>query len=201
MEERRAIRPESKDGLKIDKVTTGKVVVRKKSETAKFAEKIISKEDVRGMKEYLVDDIIIPTIKDTIWDAFTNVLDMVLFGGSGKARTRRKGTSDKISYRDYYDDRRNDRHRYGSVSRSRNDLYGIDDIILSSRGEAEEVLSRMEEIIDVYKIVSVADLYDLIGETCDYTGNRYGWTSIRSAEPVRVRDGYKLNLPKAKPID
>lgn len=201
MEERKTIKPVSKDNLKINKVTTGKVIVRKKSESTKFAEKIISKDDIRGMKEYLVDDIVIPTIKDTIWDAFTNVLDMLLFGGTGKARGSRRKIADKISYRDYYDDRRNDRRRYGSPSRSRNDLYSIDDIIFSSRGEAEKVLAKMDEVIDVYKIVSVADLYDFIGETCEYTANNYGWTNIRNVEPIRVRDGYKLNLPNPKPID
>jgi len=182
---------------KIEKVTTGKVKVKKKSETAKFAEKIISTDDVSNIKTYLVDDIIIPTIKDTIWDAFTNILDMVLFGGSG--RGKKKSTSEKISYRNYYD-KRDDRRRYGIRDNIRSS-YGIDDIVLDSRGEAEEVLSRMQEIIDTYQIVSVADLYDLVGVSCNYTDNKYGWTNIRNAEPVRVRDGYKLRLPKALPID
>ena len=45
-------------------------------------------------------------------------------------------------------------------------------------------------------------MYDLSGLTPPYTANSYGWTSIRTAEPVRVRDGgYVLKLPKASPID
>lgn len=50
----------------------------------------------------------------------------------------------------------------------------------------------MDELIDTYKLVSVADLKDLVGITGNYTDNRYGWTSIRSAEVVRVRDGYTI---------
>ena len=76
---------------------------------------------------------------------------------------------------------------------SGNDLY--------SEGEAEDVLSRMDELIDTYGVVSVADLYDLVGISCNYTDNKYGWTNLRNAEPVRVRDGYMLKLPKALPID
>ena len=74
------------------------------------------------------------------------------------------------------------------------------DIILESRVEAEDVISRMKEIIETYGFVRVTDLYDLVGITGDYTDNKYGWTNIRGAEPVRVRDGYMLKLPKAVPL-
>ena len=59
----------------------------------------------------------------------------------------------------------------------------------------------MDEMISVYGIVSVADLYDLIGVTGNYTDNKYGWTDIRSASVVRVRDGYIVKMPKAMPLD
>jgi hypothetical protein len=50
-------------------------------------------------------------------------------------------------------------------------------------------------------LVSVADLYDLVGVTGNYTDNKYGWTDIRSASVIRVRDGYMLKLPKALPLN
>ena len=59
----------------------------------------------------------------------------------------------------------------------------------------------MNELIDTYDVVSVADLYDLVGKSCNYTDNKYGWTNIRNAEPIRVRDGYLLKMPKAGPIN
>ena len=86
----------------------------------------------------------------------------------------------------------------------RSNQYGFesnkDDIILESRVEAEDVISRMKEIIETYGFVRVTDLYYLVGITGDYTDNKYGWTNIRDAEPVRVRDGYMLKLPKAVPL-
>ena len=42
---------------------------------------------------------------------------------------------------------------------------------------------------------------DLVGVTGNYTDNKYGWTNIRNAEVVRVRDGYRIKLPRALPID
>ena len=59
----------------------------------------------------------------------------------------------------------------------------------------------MGELIDVYGQVTVADLYDLVGVTGNYTDNKYGWTNIRNAETIRVRDGYMLKLPKVLPVD
>ena len=79
--------------------------------------------------------------------------------------------------------------------------YSYDTITLDTRGEAEEVLARMDEIIDTYKMVRVADFYDLVGVTGNYTDNKYGWTNIRNAEVIRVRDGYRIKLPRALPID
>lgn len=74
------------------------------------------------------------------------------------------------------------------------------DIILETREEAEVVLKRMNEIIEAYGVVSVADLCDLVGVSCNYMDNKYGWTNIRNAEPIGVRGGYMLKLPKALPI-
>ena len=59
----------------------------------------------------------------------------------------------------------------------------------------------MDELIETYGMVSVADLYDLVGITCNYTDNKYGWTSVRNAEPVRTRDGYVLKLSRPIPIN
>ena len=59
----------------------------------------------------------------------------------------------------------------------------------------------MEELIDMYQLVSVADFYDLVGVSGNYTDNRYGWTNVRNAYVVRVRDGYMIKLPKALPLN
>ena len=121
---------------------------------------------------------------------------MLLRGDAG-GRNRRS-TADRVSYVKYYD--RKDDSRRADTSRTRTG-YNYDDIILQTRGEAEEVLSRMDEIIDTYGVVSVSDLYDLVGITGNYTDNKYGWTNIRNAKPIRVRDGYMLDLPKVLPIN
>ena len=60
----------------------------------------------------------------------------------------------------------------------------------------------MEDIIERYGFVKVADYYDLAGVSIDnHCTNNYGWTDLRTASISRVRDRYVINLPKALPID
>ena len=178
---------------KMQKVVHGKVKTKPKSGMSKITDVFIS-EDAANVKSYIVMDVLVPAVKKAISDIVRDGIDMILYGES---RGRRNSTSSSyVSYRDY--SRSDDRDRFRD-SRTRSG-YNHDDIILESRGEAEEVLTRMDELIDTYGVVSVADLYDLIGKSCEYTDNKYGWTNIRNAEPIRVRDGYMLKLPKALPI-
>lgn len=135
----------------------------------------------------------VPALKDIILDAVRAFL-----GVSGSSRGGRSSTSSKVSYRKYYDDR--DRRDSGHTTRTRTG-YDYDDIILESRGEAEDVLERMDELIATYQLVSVADFYDLVGVSGNYTDNKYGWTDIRNASVIRVRDGYMIKLPKALPLN
>lgn len=184
------------DKKKVEKVVSGNVKVKKKNGVTKFADTFIS-EDIHNVKSYVITDVLIPSIKRAISEMVTNGIDMILYGSTG--RRSKRSSADRVSYRNYYDRRDDDRYR--DMDRVRTSPYSFDDIVLDSRGEAEEVLARMDELIDQYGIVSVADLYDLVGVSGNYTDNKYGWTNIRNAEPIRVRDGYMLRLPKALPIN
>ncbi len=174
---------------RVEKVVRGKVKSRKRNEIRKFADVFIP-EDMENVKSYILMDVVVPAIKKAISDT----IDTFLYGESGSGK--RHSSASKISYGKYYD--KNDRPAHTPRTRGR---YDYDDIILDNRGEAEEVLIRMDELIDTYGLASVADLYDLVGKTCEYTDNNYGWNDIRSAAVVRVRDGYLLKLPRALPLN
>ena len=182
---------------KVEKVVTGTVKTKKKSKFGRFMGDIVS-EDAKNVKSYVFGEVLIPAIKKAISDIVTDGIDIILYGESRRGGSRRS-TADRVSYRNYYDRPRTDRmnERQAIMAGS----YSYDDIILSSRGEAEDVLARMDELIETYGLVRVADLYDLVGLTGNYTDNKYGWTNIRNADIVRVRDGYMIKMPRAMPID
>lgn len=182
---------------RVEKVVTGKVVTKKKSGFSKFAGEFIS-EDAKNIKSYVIGDVLIPAFKKAISDIITDGIDIILYGGNGRSRSGRSN-ADRVSYRSYYDDRRPSDKL--TTSRYSSNSYSYDDIILDSRGEAEEVLARMDELMDTYGLVRVADLKDLVGITGSYTDNKYGWTNIRNAEIVHVRDGWMIKMPRAVAID
>ena len=182
---------------KVKKVVKGTVKTKKKGEIRKFAENFIA-EDVNNIKSYVISEVLIPTIKNTIWDAFTNSLDMILYHGDGRrGKSSPRNAAHYVSYNSYSDSR-NGRRDPSTTTRTG---YSLDDITLETRGEAEEVLRQLDDIIDMYGMARVADLYDLVGITGRHTDNKYGWTNLHNAEAVRVRDGYKLKLPRVLPID
>lgn len=180
---------------KVEKVVTGPVVTKKKSSLSKFAGEFIS-EDAKNIKTYVLGDVLIPAIKKALCDIVTDGINMLLYGDT-KAGYRRS-PADKVSYSSISRDSRAVRDsRYSSS----NSVYSYDDIILTTRGEAETVLDRMDEILYEYKTVSVAELKELVGVTPLFTDNRYGWINLSTAKVVRVREGYMIDLPRAIPID
>ena len=186
----------SKEVVKKDIQPVAKAKTKKKSEVKKFADVFIA-EDITSVKDYIVNDVLIPAAKKAISDIITNGIDMILYG-EAKGRDRRRDGGSRVSYTKYYE---RDRDREYDRGRTRRSVYDYDDIILDTRGEAEDVLNRMDDLIDAYGMVSVADLYDLVGVSGNYTDNKYGWTNLRNAEVRRTRDGYLLKLPKALPFD
>lgn len=175
---------------RLEKVVQGTVKTRKKSEVSKLKDSLIA-EDAATIKTYLITDVLLPALKNTIEDVVTNGIRMLLRGDT--AARKSSGGANKINYNRLYD-RRDDRP--STNYRSRN-VYDYDDIILETRGEAEAVIDRLCEAIDTYGQASVGDLNDLVGRTGNYTDNDYGWTNLRNARAVRTRDGYVLDLPRA----
>lgn len=177
-------------------VVSGKTK-RKKNEIRKFTD-IFFADDWESIKSYIKDDILIPAAKKAFYDVVEGSLSMSLFGGRGGGSSRRSNI-DKVSYRDYSassrkDERRSDNYRSRSV-------LDYDDILFSSKGDAELVLTRLIEALDTYETVSIADFYDLSNVSdIPHTANNYGWDNLSKAYVDRVRDGYIIRFPKVRPI-
>ena len=179
---------------KLEKVVTGNTKARKKSDARKFVSFFVP-EDTDNVKSYILMDVIIPGIKNAIAD----VVSIILFGESGRLGSSGKSGGSRISRQKYWNNDRDSRRSDERVTA--NVGYEYDDILFDSRGDADLVLEQLESCIDQYGIVSVGDLYDLAGITTrNFTANKYGWTDIRTAKVVRVRDGYILQLPRTVQI-
>lgn len=182
---------------KVEKVVTSPVRTKQKTGVQKLADLLLP-EDVDSMKSYLIKGILIPAGKKV----FSEIIDTFLYGSSGN--TRKNTPASKVSYRSYYDQQndRNDR-RDTVVSPKPKTGFKYDEVVFDNRGEAEDVLSRMEEVIATYGMVSVGDFYDMVGIVDEnYTNEKYGWVNLHTASVIRLpRDGYMIKLPKALPLD
>lgn len=190
-----------KEIVRAEKIVKGKVKKRKKSVGNRLAENL-ELEEPRGVLHDIIYDILIPAAKDLVSDMLTGGIEMILFGKEG-GRDDRRTTRDRgrsyVSYGNYYGSKRNKRDGYSRINRAA--AHTFDDLIFDNRQEAEDVLTHMVDILDEYQEIKVADLYDLVGETSTFTDYKWGWENLSSASVARVRDGYKLKLPKAVPLD
>lgn len=178
-----------KEKPRAEKVIKGAAKVKKKSELQKLANIFIA-EDIPNVKDYIVNDVIVPAIRKTLWDIVTGSADM--FFGNGRS-SNKSYRSNKVSFRDY-STMSDDKYKSRST-------FEYDDITLDSKSECIAILTQMDEILDQYKVVTVLDYYDLAGVTMDSSSANYGWTDIRDARIVRTRDGYVIKFPRARPIN
>ena len=177
---------------RVEKVVNGKVTTKKKNGVTKFADVFIS-SDVDNVKSYIVSDLLIPAAKKLISETVSTSVDMLLYGEAKHSKKSSSGS--RTSYGRYYE---RDREERDYNRRPRSVGYDFDEIVLDNRGEAEEVLAQMDEIIDRYAMASVLDLYDLVGiSSTRYTDKNYGWTNIATAKVVPTRDGYLIRMPRA----
>ena len=174
---------------KVEKPVVTGARTKKKSELRKLAD-IFIPEDVESVRSYILLDVIVPLIKKGI----TSIVDVLLYG---EARSdTKKGSASRVSYRSYYENRdRDDRGR--GIAPKLTDV----NIIVDSRAEAESIISGLEQIIDVYGFASVADMCDLADLEHNFTDNKYGWTSVKTAKIIPRRDGWEIEMPKRMPID
>ena len=178
-------------------VQSGKVKKTKIPAGKRFLESI-GVEDGRTVGDYLVWDVILPAVKDTISEVFKKGIDAFLYGGVSPnekrgGTVRRNGSTSRVSYNSYYDERRVP-SRYSYNSRAAMDFR---EFVFDDRRDAELVLSAMCEIISTYGFCKVADFYSLVGETeRDFTHQGYGWDQLGSATVERTRDGWCLDLPR-----
>ena len=179
----------------IKPVVKGPVKVKKEPLSRKFSDVFLA-DSVDNVKSYVLFDVIVPAIKNLIVDMTTNSIDMLVNGRAGTGRSSRRGGH--TSYSSYFrgDDRPSRR------TANPRERYSYNDIIFETRGDANEVLDIMMEVLDKYKVISIADYYELSNANVQeqYTDRSYGWFELDDAHIIRDRDGYRISLPRPESI-
>lgn len=190
------IPPEEK---KVERVTSADARRRKKPLRKQFSETFVS-GDAKTAVNYVLFDVLIPAAKDMIAEAGAAGIEKLIFGDSRRRRGSTPPQSGPTGYVQY--------HRMAqqpapqrALSRRARAVHDFDEIVLSSRTDAEEVIDRLFDLVGRYDSATVADLYELVGLSSSHTDHKWGWRNLRGAGVSRVRDGYLLDLPEPEPLD
>jgi hypothetical protein len=196
---KRRLQEEAKN---IKRVTTEDPVRRRKPLRKQFQETFVA-GDAKTASRYVIFDVLIPAAKDTIVEVLSQGIEKLIYGDSRRrtgSTPPASGPTGLVSYNRYAMQSRqtSPQRTMSRMARSRHDF---DEVVLTSRTEAEEVIDRLFEVVSRYGSASVADLYELVGISGTHVDNKWGWTDLRGAGVSRVRGGYLLDLPEPQPLD
>lgn len=189
----------------LEKVVSGAVIKKSKPLGRKFKD-IFFGGDIRHVARYIAADVMLPAIRNMIVDTTTEGIRRTVYGESSRSRPRTiSDYRPRVSYNTPANRIGRDPREAGYLPDQpplslRSQPHDVGQLILSSREEAELVLERLRDVIDTYGIVSVADLYDLLGLPTTHVDNKFGWTSLVNVDIRQDRQGYILELPATEPI-
>lgn len=198
-----------------------KQIVKAKRKKASLGQKlqrafIGDESDADGVVDYILCDILIPAAKNMLFDAVQGGVSMMLFGeDNGRRRTQSRNNPTYTNYSSYSSSNTRDSRYKSSITidvssrrRSPREKIYNDDLIFDTRTDAYEVLDSLNDALDDYNEVSLAELYALVGIDSDPTDSTYGWkrypdntTDLDGAAVKPCRDGFRLILPPASSLD
>lgn len=190
---------------KLSKVVTGTVVRRKKSLGRRIKETLFS-GDSSSVFGYLLKEVLVPALQATATDMVTQGIEKAVYGEvrTPNRAARGSGYSAPRTHVSY--------NQPSSIVRSPSpgvqprrpvtqpSAFDIGEIILGTKIEAQVVVDKLYETLEQYNCATVANLYDLIGQTSAYTDHKWGWTDLSTMTVKRVREGYLLILPEPEDL-
>lgn len=147
-------------------------------------------KDISNSVESSIDQVLIPKFMDLISDFLVDIIQRFFGkGSSGRSRESRRS-----SYGDYYGRDQSVR----SSDRKVDGPFNYEEVICDTKKEVEDVLDKMQDILDRYDVASINDLYKAAGlELGPYTYGDYGWDSLRDVKRRPTSDGrYIIKMPR-----
>jgi len=185
----------------IKKVAKGSVKMQKKPASKRFLESI-GVEDGRTVGDYILWDVVLPSVKDMLASVVKNGIDVFLYGQTKPKNIERRGRTSRVSYNRYYDDY--DRPPSRTYTYRPRAAMDFSNIVFNDRSDAESVLNEMADIVQQYGFVKVSEFLALSGvddSDISFADHGMGWERLVNVGVDRVRDGYVIHLPRPVPVD
>lgn len=189
------------DKKRVERVVHGEVTTRKPSFGKRLRESFFPGH-AETVGEYVLWDVLVPSIKDVVADMGISFMERMLFGETRSTgrRPSQRGGGTQVNYSGISTARRgirpDPRDEPRQISQRGMATHDFDEIVFGSRIDAESALIGLEDAIGRYQAATVADFYDLVGLTGSYTDQDWGWTNLDRVGVTRAGGGWLLNLPR-----
>lgn len=184
----------------LKQVTSAESVRRKRGLGRQFKEAFVVGTG-RDAMTYMIEDVVVPAIRDTLTEALQGGIDRLINGDRpGRSRASRvpysnPASGSHVNYNGILSSSPKPPPARTMSRRSRA-RHNFDDIVISSLNEANEVIDRLFDVLARYGQVQVAQLYALTGIEPSHVDQKWGWTNLKGAKAVRLRNGtFLLDLP------
>ena len=195
----------------VENVTAG--VIRKKTAWDRVKEAFIG-DSPSSVKNYLLDEVIIPSVKTLIVTTANNGITALVYGVGNTPKQQQAprpstNTNSEVPWRPIGQPYRVDYNRPMGSRRaggSANQTLNIEDITFPNREVALDVLDQMADYIATNGAISVLRYYDLCHVRGDFPMTNYGWTTTRDMHVNNYFDHslgserYFIELPPAVQI-
>jgi hypothetical protein len=186
----------------LDKVVKGEVIVKPKTLGNRF-KSIFFGGDIDSAASYVVSDVLLPALRNLVVETVSRGADRLIYGED--SRRRRPSTySPRIQYNNPINRGGPSRTAYLPDQRPVDKWAGgrktFEDVIVASKEDAETVVERLTDIVDMYDVVSVADLHELLGLPSSHVDNKWGWTHLAGVDVRQIREGWRIGFPPLEEI-
>lgn len=153
-------------------------------------------ESPRSLSAKIGRDVIVPRIKAGLEEAFNSFVHGMFWGNGAKPMSNMvSGTVLRAGGTQY--------HQISSLpagavptAAPTTSSGNYQDLVCPTQQEAEILLSNLYATLNQYRVVAVADLYEMARIKPQPSDNAFGWYSLDGARISKVRDGYLLELPR-----
>lgn len=187
---------------KVEKVIEGSAIQRKTPLSRRIAQSFTG-ADARSVGQYVMFEVVLPQLKDLIYDVGSSALQRSLFGDRG-GKASYTSSSRRTGYTPY------NAMSTSAVNKVQQAVKPISpsseefgEIIVESRGEAQEVMDKISNLVESYGMASVSDLKAAVGITGTFTDEKFGWIGMGGTDIRRVggaQPGYLLIFPRPEEL-
>lgn len=180
----------------------GKVTRRKPSIGSRFAS-VFSGRSIEEQITRVFFDVVAPMARDMLYESLERTLRGMILGDEGPRSNSGNRNGGYSNYQKHYPSTSSNNYRREETRFSRpRGGYGYDDVVFETKDNADSVLEWMYDVLEDTGEVSVAHLLEETEQSHTHIDYKWGWTSLRGSDVLRLRDGsgWIIKLPRPQSL-